>query len=117
MGVEKTMESETPIKDVLPNIEIDRQKAYQITEGPLYRVIIHNDDLTPMDFVIHILVSVFELNTAHALQVMYTAHYHGSAYVQTLPKPEAQKRVGLAHFSARLNGYPLGFSLRPETLK
>jgi ATP-dependent Clp protease adaptor protein ClpS len=68
-----------------------------------------------MDFVLHILISVFHLNGAHALQVMYTAHFHGSAYVQTLPKPEAEKRIGLAQFSARLNGYPLEFSLQPET--
>jgi ATP-dependent Clp protease adaptor protein ClpS len=111
------MESEIPVNDTLPYIEIDRQKAYKTSEGPLYQVIIHNDDVTPMDFVIHILVSVFELNTAHALQVMYTAHYQGSAYVQTLPRPEAHRRVGLAHLSARLNGYPLGFTLKPEATK
>lgn len=104
------------VKDnVVPEIEIVQEQASATTEGPLYRVIIHNDDVTPMDFVIHILISVFRLNGAHALQVMYTAHHQGSAYVQTLPKTEAQKRVGLAHFSARLNGYPLEFTLKPET--
>jgi ATP-dependent Clp protease adaptor protein ClpS len=109
------MSSEFEIALIAPQIEITQDQQRETTEGPLYRVIIHNDDLTPMEFVLQILVSVFHLTGAHALQVMYTAHYHGSAYVQTLPKPEAQKRIGLAHFSARLNGYPLEFSLQPES--
>lgn len=98
-----------------PKIEIIQDQQRASTEGPLYQVIIHNDDVTPMDFVINILISIFRLSGAHAVQIMYTAHHHGSAYVQTLPKAEAQKRVGLAHFSARMNGYPLEFTLKPES--
>ena len=86
----------------------------QTEEGPLYRVIIHNDDITPMDFVIHILMTVFLLPSANAAQVMYTAHLNGNAYVQTLPKSEAQRRVGKAHFAARLSGYTLKFTIEPE---
>lgn len=97
-----------------PEIETTIESQEETTEGPLYRVIIHNDDVTPMDFVLHILVSIFELAGPRAVQVMYTAHYHGSAYVQTLPKPEAEKRVGNAHVSARFNGYPLRFTIEPE---
>lgn len=82
--------------------------------APLYRVIIHNDDETPMDFVIQLLTSIFQLAAAHAIQVMFTAHHQGSAYVQSLPKTEAQKRVGMAQVSARLNHYPLSFSIEPE---
>lgn len=109
------MKIDTEVALIDPQIEITQEQQLASTEGPLYRVIIHNDDVTPMEFVLHILISVFNLTGAHALQVMYTAHFHGSAYVQTLPKPEAEKRIGLAHFSAGLNGYPLEFSLQPET--
>ncbi len=82
--------------------------------APLFRVVIHNDDVTPMDFVLHILTSIFELDGLHAVQVMYTAHHSGSAYVQTLPKDEAVRRIGSAHVSARLNGFPLTFTMHPE---
>lgn len=92
-----------------------KQKADEQTgQEPPYRIIIHNDDVTPMDFVIHILLSVFLLSYIHAMQVMYAAHYNGSAYVQTLPKPEAVKRVGMAEQSARLNGFPLRFTIEEE---
>jgi ATP-dependent Clp protease adaptor protein ClpS len=90
--------------------ELERKTA----EEPPYRVIIHNDDVTPMDFVLYILMTVFQLNNLHAVQVMYTAHHHGSAYVQTLPRPEAVRRVGMAHFNARANRYPLEFTLEEE---
>ena len=92
---------------------IEKQKE-QTDEGPLYRVIIHNDDITPMDFVIDILIAIFMLPITNAAYIMYTAHLNGSAYVQTLPKPEAQRRINKAHFAARLKGYPLQFTMEPE---
>jgi len=81
---------------------------------PLYRVIIHNDDMTPMDFVVHVLTTIFALPQPDAVNVMFIAHHTGNAYVQTLPKSEAQSRIGKAHFAAGLEGYPLHFSMEPE---
>jgi ATP-dependent Clp protease adaptor protein ClpS len=81
---------------------------------PLYRVIIHNDDITPMDFVISILERIFFISGPDAVEIMYTAHFSGAAYVQTLPRNEAQNRVSKAHFAAGLEGYPLHFSIEPE---
>lgn len=81
---------------------------------PMYRVIIHNDDLTPMDFVVNILRKIFQVEGPAAVHIMFTAHYHGSAYVQTLPKTEAQNRINRAHFAAGIEGYPLHFSMEPE---
>jgi ATP-dependent Clp protease adaptor protein ClpS len=82
---------------------------------PMYRVIIHNDDFTPMDFVILILKRIFFVDTQTAAEIMLTAHFNGAAYVQTLPRSEAQARIGKAHFAAGLEGFPLHFSMEPET--
>ncbi|HVN56517.1 MAG TPA: ATP-dependent Clp protease adaptor ClpS [Anaerolineaceae bacterium] len=81
---------------------------------PLVRVIIHNDDVTPMDFVVQVLERFFFLSRPDALNVMLTAHYTGMAIVQVLPRAEAQKRIGKAHFAAGMEGYPLHFSLEEE---
>ncbi len=81
---------------------------------PLYRIIIHNDDVTPMDFVVNVLERIFFISAPDAVKIMYTAHYRGTAYVQTLPKAEAQARIGKAHFAAGLEGFPLHFSMEPE---
>ena len=100
-----------PQAQTVPTPEvIDKQET---AEEPLYRVIIHNDDVTPMDFVVHVLTQIFLLLQPDAVEVMLTAHYQGAAYVQTLPKEEAQKRIGKAHFAAGLDGYPLHFSMEP----
>jgi ATP-dependent Clp protease adaptor protein ClpS len=81
---------------------------------PLYRVLIHNDDVTPMEFVVHVLTTVFLLPLSNAQYVMFTAHLTGVAYVQTLPFHEAQRRVNRAVFGARLRSLPLRFSMEPE---
>ena len=100
--------------EAFPEIQEDIDQQQETAEEPPYRVIIHNDDVTPMDFVISVLRQIFLLSALHAVQVMYTAHHHGSAYVQTLPKAEAQRRVHRAHFSAALEGYPLHFTIERE---
>lgn len=79
-------------------------------QGP-WNVFILNDDVTPMDFVIHILTTIFLLPGFNAAHIMYAAHLRGRAYVQTLPAPEALRRVGRARFAARLRSFPLEFAL------
>lgn len=96
--------------DTQQDIETERDEALE----PNYNVFIHNDDVTPMDFVVLVLQKFFQLNAAEAEQVMLTAHITGMAYVTTLPLAEAQKRVGKAHFAASLEGYPLTFTIEPE---
>jgi ATP-dependent Clp protease adaptor protein ClpS len=97
---------------VTPDIEIIQEAETELE--PLYRVIIHNDDVTPMDFVVHVLKQIFFLDESDSVVVMLTAHYIGEAIVQILPKSEAEKRVNKAHFAAGLEGYPLHFSIEPE---
>lgn len=96
----------------IPEIEIIEE--YETSLEPFYRVVIHNDDVTPMDFVVHVLKTIFFLANDRAAEIMLTAHIKGSAYVQTLPKPEAEKRINKAHFDAHNAGYPLKFTMEPE---
>jgi ATP-dependent Clp protease adaptor protein ClpS len=79
-----------------------------------YRVIIENDDVTPMDFVVLVLLTIFELDPDRAQRVMIEAHYEGHAYVRSLPYEDAKDRVYTAHSVARASGYPLSFYLEPE---
>src|SRR6266540_5034338 len=99
---------------VAPKIEIIEEQEEQTELEPLYRVIIHNDDVTPMDFVVNVLKTIFYQSDPKAVEIMLIAHITGVAYVQTLPKSEAEKRINKAHFAAGLEGYPLHFSMEPE---
>lgn len=97
---------------ILPEIEIIEETETELES--LYRVIIHNDHITPMDFVVQVLKTVFYLSNDKSAQIMFTAHYYGTAYVQTLAKSEAEKRINKAHFEAGNAGYPLKFTMEPE---
>jgi len=98
----------------IPEIEIIEEQQEDTELEPLYKVIIHNDNVTPMDFVVQVLKTIFYLSNPRAEEVMFTAHFKGMAYVQTLAKSEAEKRINKAHFAAGLEGYPLHFSMEPE---
>lgn len=97
---------------IQPEIGEDTEQS-EAVEPPV-RVFIHNDEVTPYDFVVVVLQRFFNLSPLEAEQVTYTAHISGVAYVVTLPKSEAEKRVGQAHFAAGLEGYPLTFTIEPE---
>jgi ATP-dependent Clp protease adaptor protein ClpS len=96
-----------------PDIEVTTEQA--IALEPLWRVMIHNDDVTPYDFVVQVLVSIFKLSDAVAEMITLSAHLTGKAHVVTRPKREAETLVNKAHFAARMEDYPLTFTLEPES--
>ena len=104
----------TDAPDIQEDVETDLDRLTEEDLEPMYRVLIHNDEVTPMEFVVMILQRIFGLTPLEAEHVMFTAHYTGLAYVTSLPLNEANKRVGKAHFAAQLESYPLTFTIEPE---
>ena len=94
----------------VPEEDIETQAD---TERP-HRVLVHNDEITPYDFVIVVLVRIFEIAPIDAEAITWAAHTDGIAQVAVLPLTEANARVGRALFAAALEGYPLRFSIEPE---
>lgn len=101
-----------------PGTEQDSEQEVENILGdalePRYKIFIHNDEVTPYDFVILVLQKFFDLDPLASEHVTFVAHTSGIAYVATYPLTEAQKRVGKAHFAATLEGYPLQFTIEPE---
>ena len=81
---------------------------------PMYRVLIHNDDVTPMDFVVHVLRTIFSLGWLQAHKVMLEAHVSGVAHVVTEPLERAEFHVEQARSISRGRGWPLTFTFEPE---
>ena len=73
----------------------------------MYRVVLVNDDFTPREFVIFILVSVFQKERAEARRVMLTAHQGGKSVVGVYTYDVANSRVERAKKQAAEAGYPL----------
>lgn len=82
--------------------------------APRYRVFIHNDDVTPMEFVVHILRTNFQKPEEEAIQIMLTAHHTNIAHVATLPLEQAEFRVDQCHSLARARKFPLKMTYEPE---
>jgi len=102
----------------LLDVEQDTEKevgaSLETLLEPPWKIFVHNDDVTPYDFVVLILQNIFQLSAPEAEAVTFTAHMSGIAYVTTLPRAQAVRLVGKAHFAAGLEGYPLKFSTEPE---
>jgi len=106
--------AEPPTIPATPKIKLIPKEEQQTRLTPRYKVLIHNDDLTPMDFVVKVLQEIFRKGTFEAAQIMLKAHFADVALVTVLPLEEAELRIEQAHSLARTRKYPLTFSCEPE---
>ncbi len=80
----------------------------------LYRVVLLNDDYTPMDFVVLILESVFHKSTVEATQIMLNVHKKGSGLAGVYPREIAETKVDTVEGLARKNKFPLKCIMEKE---
>jgi ATP-dependent Clp protease adaptor protein ClpS len=79
----------------------------KLKRPPMYKVILLNDDYTPMEFVVHILEAFFNMNREKATQIMLTVHTSGSAVVGIYPRDIAESKSQQVNEYARENHHPL----------
>lgn len=92
-----------------------RTKAETKIERPrLYKVILHNDDFTPREFVVAVLMTEFNMTDGQAHKVMITAHRLGSCVVGVFAKDIAETKATRATDAGRAAGFPLLFTTEPE---
>lgn len=72
-----------------------------------YQVILNNDDFTPMDFVVEVLIQFFNMNSNQAAEIMLKVHYDGKAICGIYSADIAQTRVEQVNKYARDNEHPL----------
>jgi ATP-dependent Clp protease adaptor protein ClpS len=80
----------------------------------LFKVYMHNDDYTTMDFVIEVLKSIFHKQSADATVLMLQIHRQGQALCGLYPFEIAETKVSKVHKLAREAGFPLRCTLEPE---
>ena len=78
---------------------------------PLFRVLMHNDDYTTMEFVISVLEQVFRKSAVEANRIMLNIHIRGVGQCGTYPFEIAETKVARVHELARSEGYPLKCSI------
>lgn len=79
----------------------------KLKRPPLYKVIILNDDYTPMEFVVHVLEQFFGMGREQATQVMLHVHTRGMGVCGVYTKDVAETKVALVNDFSRENQHPL----------
>ena len=81
---------------------------------PLYKVMILNDDYTPMEFVVHVLERFFGMSSAQAVEIMLTVHKKGLAVVGVFSHEIAETKVTQVMDFARRHEHPLQCTMEKE---
>ena len=74
---------------------------------PMFKVLLMNDDYTPMEFVVHVLETFFGMDREKAIQIMLAVHTAGSAVVGIYPRDIAETKSETINAYARANQHPL----------
>ena len=86
----------------------------RVERPPRFKVILYNDDYTPMEFVIRILEQVFQKGPAEATQLMLQIHRGGFGIAGVYVLEVAETKVVAVHQAAERNGYPLRSGVEEE---
>lgn len=88
--------------------------APKTARPPLYKVMLLNDDFTPMEFVVHVLERFFGLNHAQSFDIMLTVHKKGLAVVGVFSFEIAETKVAQVMDFARRHQHPLQCTMEKE---
>jgi len=96
------------------DIQLDEKVKVVITEPRRWKVLLLNDDTTPMEFVIEILVEIFKHNESTARDIMLQVHETGSGVAGIYSFEIAEAKAVEATNQARTAGHPLQIKLEEE---
>ncbi len=91
----------------MPKFEEELDFALEVEEPKMYRVLLHNDDYTSMDFVVDILIRVFHKSHAEAEQIMLQIHEKDKAVCGVYSFEIAQTKAEQVKQLAKQNEFPL----------
>ncbi len=84
------------------------EKALAVTKSaPMYKVFLLNDDYTPMDFVVEVLMHFFLISEPEAIMIMLQVHKQGKGYCGIYTRDIAETKVALVNSYSRISQQPL----------
>jgi ATP-dependent Clp protease adaptor protein ClpS len=102
-------------EDLIVQEKIDVTDRRSLQEPPLYKVLLHNDDYTTMDFVVMILQTVFQKDIDEATLIMLNVHHQGRGIAGIFTLEVGETKVALVHHMAQKNQFPLKCSLEKDS--
>ena len=92
--------------DIDQNEEVETAKP-KTKKPKMYKVLLNNDDYTPMDFVVYILENFFHVDRAKATKIMMQVHTQGKGVCGVFTKDIAETKMNQVNDFARQNEHPL----------
>jgi ATP-dependent Clp protease adaptor protein ClpS len=106
------MAATTPKKHEQDDVDlVERPKT---REPRRFHVVLHNDDYTTMEFVIHVLIRFFHKSETEATQIMLQVHHRGFGIVGLYTRDVAETKAQLVMDYAKQYGHPLKCTAEPE---
>jgi ATP-dependent Clp protease adaptor protein ClpS len=90
-----------------PEHGVVTEKRKKLKPPPMYRVLLHNDDYTTMEFVVQILQTVFHRPHAEAMRIMLHVHHNGIGVAGVYTHEVAETKVAVVEATARHYEFPL----------
>jgi len=87
----------------------------KLQEPPLFKVLLHNDDYTTMDFVVMILETIFNKTTEEATKIMLDVHHQGMGIAGVYIREIGETKIAQVHRLAKKNEFPLKCSLQKDS--
>lgn len=105
VGGAKERMSDRPFED--EDLGVITESEKKLAPPPMYKVLLHNDDYTTMEFVVQVLESVFHRSHTEATQIMLHIHRNGIGVAGVYTYEVAETKVAIVEAAARQNEFPL----------
>ncbi|GLR75026.1 ATP-dependent Clp protease adapter ClpS [Aliivibrio sifiae] len=92
---------------ISPDSDVLEQEKTELRPPSMYKVVLNNDDYTPMEFVVEVLDKYFSMDLEKATQLMLTVHYEGKAVCGVFTAEVAETKVAQVNEYSRDNEHPL----------
>ncbi|MEW6427432.1 MAG: ATP-dependent Clp protease adapter ClpS [Thermodesulfobacteriota bacterium] len=94
-------------------MEVLAEGREKVAEPPMFKVLLHNDDYTTMEFVVMILETVFHKSAVEATKIMLNVHNNGTGVAGVYTREVAETKIALVHGIAQQYEHPLQCSMEP----
>jgi ATP-dependent Clp protease adaptor protein ClpS len=96
------------------DVSVITETQKEVKKPPLYKVLLHNDDYTTMEFVVYILQNVFHKAELDAVRIMLAVHHQGVGVAGVYTHEIAEAKIDQVTDLARTNEFPLLCTLEEE---
>jgi ATP-dependent Clp protease adaptor protein ClpS len=100
-----------PVRDDGPDVVVERRTARKLKKPKLYKVLLHNDDYTTMEFVVYVLQAIFHRAPDDAVRIMLHVHQNGIGVAGVYTHEIAESRIAEVETLARQHEFPLRCSM------